>query len=136
MKDYSIELRTMYKDKFQMIDTPIPVYDSVAPMGSGSGPYCVIISIDFNQVPISGIQGEYIVTLHLYQEFREYGGTITLDNICQDILSEIIPDYRIPNLIQGNYLTKLVSVTNDVQNNEATNVFRKIIRIQHNFVSS
>ena len=122
-------LRKAYKTALAAI---VPIFDGFAPEDA-TVPYGVITSIESVQTGFKCIQWTCTVTLAIYIEFQEFGGTVIADGISDSVIGAIGADgssyLNIDNF--GNFGAKVLSISNDVAEINSIKVFRVIIRNEH-----
>lgn len=111
----------------------VNIYDGYAPEDA-IVPYGVITSIEAVQTGFKCIQWDCTVTLALYIEFQEFGGTSTVDGLSDSVITAIGADgsgyLSVDNF--GSFGVKVLSISNDVAEISSKKVFRVILRIEHN----
>ena len=123
-------IRKMYKDSLSSI---LPIFDSL-PTGTATIPYGVISSISLSPRPARGAK-EVIatVTLQIFDEFKENGGMLRIDNKTQQILNLLVPETFVYLSIENfnHVICKLLDCFNDTIDISAVTVYRNTLRIEH-----
>ena len=120
----------MYKDNLNSI---CPIYDTLPP-NSATIPYAVITSVALSPKPARGATETIAtVTLSIYNEFKENGGMLNLDNLTQQILNLLVPeDFNYLSIENYNHvICKYLDVFNDTVDVGAVTVYRNTLRIEH-----
>lgn len=129
--DPAAEVRQMY---LNYSNAGANIYDLVAPTGATT-PYCVI-RVDAIPVPIRDGEPEYraIVNLDIFDEYREYGGSMTVDGVSSAVLTNMVPiDQRnLPPLTNFSHvLSKLIRATPLDEYVGSVQVFGRRLTIEH-----
>ena len=120
----------MYRDNLTGIVT---VYDSLPKTGAAI-PYAVITSVSLQPKPARGATETIAtVTISIYDEFKENGGMLRLDNLTQQILNLLVPANSIYLSIENynHVICKYLDVFNDTVDVGAAVVYRNTLRIEH-----
>lgn len=132
--DPAAEVRKMYKDHS---NAGVGIYDAVAPAGAGvSLPYVVIRSVDAIPIPMRDEAPEYraIVNLDIFDEYREYGGSLAVDDISTLIMNAMIPTNQsnLPPLTTlSHILSRLIRTTLNTEYIGSVQVFQKRLTVEH-----
>ena len=105
------------------------VYDSMAPTDA-EAPYLVLISIESTPIQERCITWNSVVTVYVFSEYQEFGGMKSVNDISQDVLTNVIDTYlTVDNFTMIN--TLLISSLTDVAEVGSVNIFRQVLRISH-----
>jgi hypothetical protein len=123
-------IRKAYKTALTGI---VPIFDGFAPEDAVV-PYGVITSIESVQTGFKCIQWTCTVTIALYIEFQEFGGTAVVDGLSDSVIGVIGADGSSYLSIENfsSFGAKVLSISNDVAEINSLKVFRVIIRNEHN----
>jgi len=133
MTDPTKYVRKMYYDS--LIDV-VPVYDGMPPADHVTI-YAVIISTSWTLEPAT--KGctifRFVVNLELYQEFKEYGSSVGVDDKADQIIAIMCPQSvnSLPSIGGGYHQNevKLPFIENDSGRNDALAIWRKKIQLVH-----
>ena len=102
------------------------------PPGNASTPYG-IVSVAVEQRPVKGIKiWNASIDIDLYHEFREYGGRKIIDELTDDIISDMVPNDSIFISIENFNMAncKLLNTSERATMDNSITSYQKTIRFQ------
>lgn len=117
---------------YKAVMAPVMVYDTMPP-ADAEAPYIVITSIESIPSVTRCISWASVVTVTIFSEFQEFGQSLTVNDIAEDLINAVgigTNSYlSIDNF--GNENVLLVSSLNDYVEVGSVNIYRQVLRISH-----